>query len=132
MIKAVLIGLLFFSMPLMAAETCLSGSFYDPKAPGAGINVEVLKDQTVVYFYREDNDWFVMQDTTVYQNWNGNVMPVGTGDLVWINDDNVIFSYDLVLDISQVTFERPIPWCLRSDCWADLEYVRLTQPNPCD
>lgn len=131
--KAVLVGLflLFFAITAQA-NTCLSGSFYDPEAPGSGINVEVLEDQTVVYFYREDNDWFIMQDNTVYQNWAGDVTEVGVGDLVWVDDDNVVFSYNLLLDVHMISFERPIPWCLRSDCKAEFEYVRLTQPNPCD
>lgn len=132
--KAVLAGLFFvlFALPAMAAQTCLSGSFYDPENPGEGINVEVLEDQTVVYFYRADNDWFIMQDDTVYQNWAGDVTAVGSGSLAWVDNDNVTFSYDLLLDIHMISFERPIPWCLRSDCKAELDYVRLTQPNPCD
>lgn len=134
MLKAVVLGLflLLFTSPVVAADGCLSGSFYDPSNPGEGINVEVLEDQTVVYFYRADSNWFIMQDDTIYQNWAGDVTEVGHGALVWVDEDHVEFSYYLLLDLTTITRDRPIPWCLRSDCWAVLDYTRLTQPNPCD
>lgn len=119
-----------------AADSCLSGSFYDPEASGEGIVVEVLETQTVVYFYRSDNAWIVLQGTqgnfTAYQSWNNGVAEVGAGDLVFLDEDTVAFSYSLLLDVDIITFEQPIPWCLRSDCWGDYTFVRLTQPNPCN
>jgi hypothetical protein len=112
-------------------DPCMSGSFYDPDAPGEGINVEVLEDQVVVYFYRADGVWFVLQDGEVYQPYAGEIYDVGRGVFEPISQDEVYFSYDLLLDSTQVSQHRPIPWCLRSDCEDEMILQRLTQPIPC-
>lgn len=117
-------------------DQCMTGSFYDPEAPGEGINIEVGESYTLVYFYRFDGTWIVLQgdeygDLQAYQNWGDGVQNVGVGRLVVIDQDTVEFSWDLILDLRFISFERPIPWCLHSDCEGIVIYKRLTQPIDC-
>ena len=116
-------------------DACMSGSFYDPEAPGEGINVEVLDSTIVVYFYGRDGDWFIFQGDEngldMYQPHNGSVDKVGNGYFIPVDDNTVEFGFDMQLDLRDITFERPIPWCLRSDCAQAFVYKRLTAPIPC-
>lgn len=134
LILALLLG--FMVGPVLAEDSCLSGSFYDPAVPGEGINVEILENTTLVFVYRTEGDWFLLQGSEgnfgAYQPWAGEVANVGRGDLVFLDNDTVRFSYDLLLDLTQANPGRPIPWCLRSDCYADTVLTRLTQPTPCE
>jgi hypothetical protein len=135
------IFLVLFSSQVLARsapiDACMSGSFYDPEASGEGINVEVTESYVLVYFYDMSGTWMFLQGANdgrpleAYQNWYGNTYNVGSGYFIPAGYDNVEFGFDLLLDVRDVTFERPIPWCLRSDCARDFEYQRLTQPIPC-
>lgn len=134
--KKLLLAMLLLLPGVAAADGCLSGSFYDPENSGWGINVDVLEDQTVVFVYKDDGDWLVLQGNSpnfgAYQKWADGVTEVGTGDFVFLDNDTVFVSWDLVLDINLISFARPIPWCLHTGCEYDGELVRLTQPVPCD
>lgn len=118
-----------------ALDACYTGSWYDPAAPGEGISVEVLEDQVLVYFYREDGEWFALQgsadELVAYQPWAGEIVGVGWGFLLPVTEDSVVFAYDLLLDIEMATPRLPIPWCLRSDCADEKKLTRLTQPIDC-
>lgn len=120
----------------VSIDACMSGSFYDPEAPGEGINVEVHEDFIIVYFYDASGSWMFLQGDDngldMYQPYgDGQVHKVGDGFFIPLNDNEVNFGFDQLLDIRDVTFERPIPWCLRSDCEFDKILTRLTQPIPC-
>jgi hypothetical protein len=119
----------------VSIDACMSGSFYDPEAPGEGINVEVHDDFILVYFYDMSGEWMFLQGDDngldMYQPWADGVSKVGSGYFIPLDNDNVEFGFDQMLDLRNVTFERPIPWCLRSDCEFAKVLVRLTQPIPC-
>ena len=48
----------------MALDACYTGSWYDTQRDGEGINIEVLEELTVAYFYtfdKNDNQaWFTL------------------------------------------------------------------------
>lgn len=119
----------------VSIDACMSGSFYDPENPGQGINVEVLENAVVVYFYDADGNWFIFQGDDngldMYQPYGEGVSKVGSGYFIAVDDSSVDFGFDMQLDLRDISAQRPIPWCLRSDCAQAFEYKRLTQPIPC-
>lgn len=130
---------LLLSAQVLALDACMTGSYYDPSAPGEGINVEANDDYVIVYFYDQDGSWMFLQgetgdDLTAYQNLGDYTYNVGKGYFEPIDPrgKRVLFGFDLLLDVRDVSWERPIPWCLRSDCERDFRYIRLTQPIPCE
>lgn len=134
--KLFAIALLAVSANAFALDACFTGSWYDPENPGEGINVEVLDDILVVYFYDESGQWTFFQGDEekldMYQPWAGGNDDVGDGYFVPVDNNTVEFGFDQLLDLRDVTFWRPIPWCLRSDCERDFVFRRLTQPIPCE
>lgn len=119
----------------MQYDACFSGSWYDSENPGEGINVEVLEDAIIVYFYDQSGEWTFFQGDEngldMYQPWANGVGKVGDGYLIVIDDNTIEFGFNQRLDLRDVTFQRPIPWCLRSDCAREYVFERLTQPIPC-
>lgn len=116
-------------------DACMSGSFYDPENPGEGINVEVLDSAIVIYFYELDGTWMFAQGDEngleLYQPYSGGVGDVGSAYFIPVDDNTVEFGFDMILDLDDITFERPIPWCLKEGCSKSFVYKRLTQPIPC-
>lgn len=51
--RKLLLGLMLFAFSgtLWGLEACHTGSWYDPTQGGEGINVEIVKNQVLVYFY---------------------------------------------------------------------------------
>jgi hypothetical protein len=140
LLTALLAGLLLVCTPLLFADQsvdpCYTGSWYDPENPGSGVNVEVLETAVVVYFYRAEGTWFVLQGDDdgleAYQPWGDGIENVGDGYFAPVDNDTAAFGYDLLLDLERAAPGLPIPWCLRSDCSGEFEYTRLTQPVPCE
>ncbi len=121
-------------------DACYSGSWYDPNVPAEGINIEVLVNQVLVYFYTYDVEgrqtWFVFQgdsefQLTAYDIINRETVDVGYGAVEPTGDNTLIFSYDFVLDLDLLSPTQPIPWCLHIGCSREVVYQRLTQPIPC-
>lgn len=131
-----LIVLMALAGSVMALDACYTGSWYDPAAPGEGISVEVLDEVVLVYFYRADVQWFAFQGDgealTAYQPFGGGVHDVGDGFFIPRGEDHADFGYDILLDLRDISFQRPIPWCLRWDCADEMALTRLTQPIPCE
>ena len=133
--------LTLLAVPVMAFDACMTGSWYDPQRDGEGINIEVLDDTVIAYFYRpgaSNQRWYLMIGDRpeggdarlgVYQS-------VGVDEVYWIGDalisvtgDNTLdFSYEFRYDMTRGGDD--LPWCI--GCNGAFMYVRLTQPIPCD
>lgn len=138
-----LAALLLISTPLMALDSCLSGSWYTPDRVGEGITLEIAENQVVGYFYTygsAERAWYVLAGDndnnilTMYGTSKISEKPfavfqskVGTAVVTEIDSDNINFSFDIVLDIDDAN-----PWCLSGFCKGAYKYTRLTQPIPCE
>lgn len=143
--KAILAGLfLMLATPVMAQDSCMTASWYDPNPEtqlvNSGINLEVLDDVVVGYYYYP-GAWFTMlgdrTDTgivnlTFYQTTSRfGTRAVGDAELVIIDNDTLIFSYHQQYDWYRMySPETAIPWCI--GCSGSWEYTRLTQPVACE
>ncbi len=127
----------FFSTPLFALDSCLSGSWYNPDNPGSGIDVQVLENQTVAYYFAYGSAgqaWYVMlgEDqnlrmiSTSRQGNDVSEFDVGSARIEPIDNNTISFSYDIIIDASTRS------WCLSWFCSDELIYKRLTTPIPCD
>lgn len=114
----------------------MSGSFYDPENSGQGINVEVLENAIVVYFYGHGGKWKFFQGDDngldMYQPYgDDSIGKVGSGYFIPLDDNTVEFGFDMQLDLELIDRGYATPWCLRSDCAREYVFERLTQPIPC-
>ena len=129
--------LLLLSGSVFALDSCITGSWFDPERDGEGINIEVLEDKTLVYFYTYRNQkqvWFISVDNVVYTTrkktedpFSVDVFEVGSASIVAHDNDSLTFRFKLDIDIDR---NAAIPWCL-TQCFGEYEYVRLTQPVAC-
>lgn len=121
---------------VQALDNCVTGSWYDPENSGSGINVEVMDDVVVVYYYTPGrwlsflgaNDLPYSVDLNLYQTTSEGTRYAGDGSIDIIDNDTMVFNY-----MQQYDFWREdatIPWCI--GCTGTFEYVRLTQPIPCE
>ncbi|KAA9133467.1 hypothetical protein F3N42_03700 [Marinihelvus fidelis] len=149
----------FGSPPAGAAEPrpgpqlteCENGSWYDRERSGEGINLEVLDENFVAYFYTyeprgeiADQTWFLILGdnadgkATVHDVIAGYVddgldvavMPVGSATFEYAGPDRLAFSWRMDLDLNRLGDGTVIPWCL-SSCSGSLSLSRLTRPHPC-
>ncbi len=129
--------LLLLSGSVFALDSCITGSWYSPERDGEGINIEVLEDGDLLYFYTYRNQkqvWFVSIDGVIYTTRKGSKEPfsvdtfeVGTSLIEVHDNDNLTFTFKLDLDIDR---NAAIPWCL-TQCYGEYSYERLTQPVKC-
>lgn len=140
------IALTFVARAATAMDACMTGSWYDPDVAHEGLVVEVLPTQTVAYWYTFrffdalEQNWLVFQgapdalvayDVLPFEG--GSLLEeVGAGELLAVDDDHLIFAYDLSLNLDIAAPDVPTPWCLHVDCAAVQTLDRLTQPIPCE
>ena len=133
-----LTALLLLSTPLLALDKCMSGSWYDPGNSGEGITLQVLGDTTLGYFYTfgsAGKAWYIMlgEDTSMTMIGtvkSGGVITeaeVGQAYITVIDNNNIIFEYDLSLDVDDA-----FDWCLSGFCQGTYAYKRITSPIPCE
>ena len=149
-----LIVLFAMSSPIIALDSCMSGSWHDTNVAHQGINVEVLApDRVLTYFYtysffdQSAQNWLVFvgpeDEMLAYdvvpngQIGDGDFYPieyeVGTGALSRVDNDTLIFKHSFLLELDQQSIDDPAsPWCLNGGCDEVYVYTRLTQPIPCD
>ena len=136
-----------FASPVVAIDECFTGSWYDTSTEdGRGIDIQVLpNDRVAGYFYT----WF-QNDSSIdrelflivandaaefpvtfaaYQSLFTSTYNVGTAKLELIDNDHMIFSHNWKHDHHNT--DNTMRWCF-SDCIAEYEYTRLTQPIPCE
>jgi len=139
--KYLLAILLAFPTTLIALEVCMTGSWYDIKRDGEGINLEVLsKDRAIGYFYTFGAElgrvWYVMDgdghDFDLYASvkksdkpFIADIEPVGAASIKVVDDNLMIYSFVLDIDV-----DKP-PWCLDGYCSGTYIYDRLTAIVPC-
>lgn len=133
----VILGLFLFSMNVQALDSCMTGSWYSPDRDGEGINIEVMADTELIYFYTYRNQkqvWYVVIDGAIYTTRKRSEEPfevdsfdIGSAAIEVHDNDNITFVYKLDIDIDR---NAAIPWCL-TQCFGEYEYVRLTQPVAC-
>ena len=142
LISALLVVSLFAS-PAVAVDECLTGSWYDTStADGRGIDIQVLpNDRVAGYFYTwygVNRELFLIVSNDVaeatvtfdgYQSLIDSTYRVGTAWIDVVDDNHIIFSHSWKHDHHNV--DNTMRWCF-SDCTAEYEYTRLTQPIPCE
>lgn len=127
-----------FSLPAysQSGDQCHTGSWYEYTNPGEGLSVEVLENQTIAYWYTADGWYFLQGEDSeslrIYENFGGKIYDVGRATISFTSDDDAYFIYDFQLWLPDTTAERPVPWCLRTDCEGEIPLVRLTQHLPCE
>ena len=133
-----LTALLLLSTPLLALDKCMSGSWYDPENSGEGITLQVLGDTTLGYFYTfgsAGKAWYVMLGEDTSMTMIGTVKTgeviteaeVGYAEITVIDNNNIIFDYNLNLDV-----DDGFDWCLSGFCSGNYAYKRITSPIPCE
>lgn len=147
--KTFILAILFaIAAPAFAFDECAAGSWFDPARDGEGINVEVLDDQVVAYFYTFDGDrqtWFVMVgdrpesgavrlgafqyvklSESPFEVWE---IEVGSASLEYLGAGEMLFSFEFQIDpyIPNVA----LPYCLAGHCQGEYIYSRLTGPPDC-
>lgn len=119
-----------------ALDECFTGSWYDPATPNSGINIEVLENVVVAYFYTP-GEWLTMiadrpedgyVDLRLMQTTGYGTRYVGYAVIEIIDNNALFFNYNQKLDFYRV--DAAIPWCI--GCSGEFEYIRLTQPIPCE
>lgn len=137
-IIVVLLAIVFGSIRTASAyDSCMTGSWHDPTVESEGINLEVLDNGVLAYFYSYNKTgnalrWYYMVFNdegrasvgTVKNKIDRNPQNVGSATFDVIDQDNILILIDLNIDI-----DNP-PWCL--GCERTLVYTRLTQPVACD
>ncbi len=135
----VLLGIVFLLVAgsVQALDSCMTGSWYSTDRIGEGIQLEILEDKEIIYFFTYRNQkqvWYLSIDGVVYTTRKRNEDPfevdtfkIGTSLIEVHDNDNLTFTYHLDLDIDR---SAAIPWCL-SQCYGVHSYIRLTQPLNC-
>jgi len=126
--------LMLIATQAVALESCMTGSWYDKTNPGTGIDVQILGDKTVAYYYTygsQGKTWYIMlgegeELTVIGTAPNGSEADVGTARIFRIDDDTIFFEYQLTLDQ-----DDDFGWCLSGFCEDKFVYSRLTKPIPC-
>lgn len=156
--KLILAGLmalmaLFVSFPVQALDQCYTGSWVNRDLKHEGLSLEVLDggSRVLVYWYgwrffdKLEQNWVLFvgpeqkmdaYDILPYTDENGDwgsiEYIVGSGTVTPVNDNQIVFEWDYVLELDQVGNEDVVtPWCLDGGCQETGLYTRLTQPVPC-
>ena len=119
-----------------AYDSCMTGSWHDPTVGSEGVNLEVLDDNALAYFYSYAETgsalrWYYMVFDadgkatvgTIKDKSNRQAQEVGHATLDVISQDEILILMNITVDI-----DKP-PWCL--GCEKTLLYTRLTEPVPC-
>jgi len=133
-----LILLLLLSTSAYSFDACTTAAWSDPdpKKKGEGINVEVLDDLVIAFFYDgSGKKWLSMKGERpegniaildVMQTVNFGTAWVGVAGIEIVDENHLIFEYKLKFDRALV--DKAIPFC-SSKCELIGNYVR--QSNPC-
>ena len=138
-----LILLLTFAGNVAALDECYTGSWYDPKRPGEGINIEVNSDVTVAYFYSFNeagqqiwysmlgDEYLAIEATAKLDDvdWVTKQVDIGVGVIEPITSTEINFRYNLLLEY--VPEINDVVICEGDKCKGDFLYRRITQPIPC-
>lgn len=126
-----------------AVDSCHTGSWYDKKRNGEGINIEFLKGAVVGYIYTFDEYgrqiWYTMYgdevltiETTVVlddSDFVTKTVDTGVASIKMITDDVMHFRYNFILEHDG---DGDFYLCEDDRCKGERVYERLTQPIPCD
>jgi len=129
----------------LAIDECFTGSWHDSNNNlGEGINLEILPNKVVGYFYtwtEGKRNMYTLEgvkvESTVLMNmhssyWtegNYRVRLLGASEITVLDENTITFSYELFTAPEYPDFFL-VPPCTE-DCSAIYEYTRLTQPIPC-
>lgn len=142
--KAFVLSLLLACSNVFALDACFTGSWKGENLY-EGVNIEALEHTTVLYWYtysffdRDEQNWLLFEgdanDLVAYDTIPFGFEPilyeVGDGAIDVIDNNHIIFSYDLILDLDVADPQTVTPWCLTNLCEGSVELVRITQPIPC-
>lgn len=139
---------LILSLPALAIDRCMTGSYATEGVSHEGVNVEVLSENAVLaYWYtyrfydRLEQNWLLFagepEHLTAYD-----ILPesddeydVGTGSLIALDENTLQFAHDFRLELDQLDREfdpdTGTPYCLEEQCAAVYTLKRLTQPIAC-
>lgn len=141
-----LIVLLLMAAPAIALDRCMTGSWYDPDVQHEGLVVEVLPEVTVAYWYTFQffdalaQNWLVFQgpphalaayDVLPYAG-GSDLYEVGVGELLALDENTLLFAFDMDLNLDITTPDTVTPWCLHVGCAGVYTLTRLTQPIICE
>lgn len=128
--------LMAIGLNAQASDPIVTGSWYNPDRDGEGISLEV----DVGYFYTygiRGQSWYVLQKVTPDKfimwrpaNLNEAAANVGTATVDVIDNDTIIFSYRLALDLDKRGLA--FPHCLGGHCSGVYEYIRQTHLMECE
>lgn len=118
-------------------DPCMTGSWYDPTVESEGVNLEVLDNGVLAYFYSYAETgnglrWYYMLFDadgkaaigTIKSKADRNPRDIGRATFDVISQDEILILMNITIDV-----DAP-PWCF--GCERTLVYTRLTQPVPCD
>ena len=126
----------------MAIDACYTGSWYDTKRDGEGINIEVLEDLTVAYFYTFDKGgnqvWYTligdkiltMHQTVIVEDpdeFITKTVLVGEAEIEVLTNDEIFYQFNIVWGYVDGKLKR----CTGDRCEGKYLYRRITQPIPC-
>jgi hypothetical protein len=132
-----------FVTPVLAIDTCLSGSYYNPETSGTGIDIQVRDDKVVLYRFATlgsapawwtgvaSNDSDLVLVFPMYQTFQGTTANVGSLTLIPDEFDSTKFymEWDYIMDLTNVG--STMRWCLIGDCSGAEDIQVLFQPVPC-
>lgn len=131
--------MLLFSSQLYAMDPCFTGTWHDPEVDLEGLNVEVLDDKVIAFWYtysffeRQEQNWILFQgepsDMVAYDVFGEHLYSIGKGSITVIDNNTIEFHYDIDINLDDTSLVTP--WCLNELCSGTLTYTRLTQPLQC-
>ncbi len=83
------------------------------------------------FVFLGDNDDLDAYDTVDTVDGGHISVDVGEGSFIPVSNDLIIFTWDFVLDLDDLSADRPTPWCRTTECGGEVWLTRLTQPIPC-
>ncbi len=135
--------LLLFAAPVAAFDSCLTGAWVDLDYNGEGlVLLETESSGVIGFFYTyapgDRHVYYVVPFDAdgmadMFATVAGGASEHEVGAAMFIEfGDTLLFSYEVVLDLTERNPDVVIPWCLGERCSGERTFVRLTMPVTCE